>query len=786
MDADARVTVTLDRSGLWMVQRPRLLTRLHEAAQRDVTLVVAPLGYGKRTLIDQWIARQGEPIQRLDGSRLTALEVRAARRTRPGSPTILVVDRADQASVQALESLLDLLDHGIHLVLTGISRPPLTLGALTARGQVHEITAHDLAFTRAEVRALLETSGPLPDFALDTVMETSLGWPAPVRLLSESALSYQREASQLERLYAFFAEEIYPLASDDEIELLQTLSVLPSLTPSAIQALTGDRGASVAITALATRGFPLFRSGPVTIIHPLVRRHLTELLVARDPARHQSLASLGIEWLSANGEPLAAMRLALDTGVAMDASTLLRPSFMRYLHTAPRDLSRIVEDCAVAGQIEPWEAAAMRSILLAAASELDSDIALDTVEALVVDDLGPIDRIRLAGFQLYLARQRAYAGVELSGPLEVAAETAASPQDREALPHLALLQVEVGFCHLHHGSYSAAHDWLVRGHTTARLTDLRPVAVQALAGRSWVTGRSGGVPAARRLADEAIMQNAELTGHVDGRLVELAWLTHAQVDIDAGLIERADSDLAAARRSGVGGRETAVLLAHLEGLRSVMTGDVAQACAIVERCRAAAAPLLPMEEFQLTATELAAHLVANDDHALTTALIDRIDEIGRPEWGGTAHFRAHHLMRLDRFDEAFALLDPVVQRGEVTLEKEWLQLLMAYALACDRTGRTELAVATFAAADELASRLGMGAGGRHNLGTMERRARVQFTEAELHLLRNLRRDESVAALAKRLFVSPNTVKTHLRRIYRKLAVANRDEAIERAQVLRLL
>ena len=61
-----------------------------------------------------------------------------------------------------------------------------------------------------------------------------------------------------------------------------------------------------------------------------------------------------------------------------------------------------------------------------------------------------------------------------------------------------------------------------------------------------------------------------------------------------------------------------------------------------------------------------------------------------------------------------------------------------------------------------------------------------LTERELTVLRYLQSVLSNEEIASKLFVSPNTVKTHVRNIYRKLGVGRRREAVRRARELHLL
>jgi DNA-binding CsgD family transcriptional regulator len=68
-------------------------------------------------------------------------------------------------------------------------------------------------------------------------------------------------------------------------------------------------------------------------------------------------------------------------------------------------------------------------------------------------------------------------------------------------------------------------------------------------------------------------------------------------------------------------------------------------------------------------------------------------------------------------------------------------------------------------------------GAEHLIEPLSRRERLVLAEAE--------RGATVAAIAAALFISPNTVKTHLRRVYHKLGVTTREEAIRRARTLGL-
>ena len=63
---------------------------------------------------------------------------------------------------------------------------------------------------------------------------------------------------------------------------------------------------------------------------------------------------------------------------------------------------------------------------------------------------------------------------------------------------------------------------------------------------------------------------------------------------------------------------------------------------------------------------------------------------------------------------------------------------------------------------------------------------IAFTLKEHEILRELPRHQSISDIAAKQRLSPNTIKTHLRSIYQKLAVNGRSEAVDRALELGLL
>jgi LuxR family transcriptional regulator, maltose regulon positive regulatory protein len=177
-----------------VVLRPRLIERLNEALHRKLTLISAPAGFGKTTLLSEWIAGCEIPAAWLsldegddDRTRFLAYLVAALQRIAPNigegvlgvlqspqpPPTesiltallndidtvpddfVLVLDDyhvIDGSAVdEALSFVLEHLPPGMHLVIATREDPHLPLARLRGRGQLSEVRADDLRFATDEL-----------------------------------------------------------------------------------------------------------------------------------------------------------------------------------------------------------------------------------------------------------------------------------------------------------------------------------------------------------------------------------------------------------------------------------------------------------------------------------------------------------------------------------------------------------------------------------------------------------------------------------------------------------
>jgi LuxR family maltose regulon positive regulatory protein len=216
-----------------VVSRPRLNERLNEGLHRKLTLISAPAGFGKTTLVSHWLAGGPRPIAWLsldegenDPARFLTYLVAALRTVAPNigegvlgvlhspqpppSEAILTALLNDLTTIQdqfvlvlddyhvidakpidqALTYLVEHLPPQMHLVIATREDPQLPLARLRARGYLTEVRAVDLRFTPSEAAAFLNQAMGLTLSAQDiAALETRTeGWIAGLQL---AALSLQ-------------------------------------------------------------------------------------------------------------------------------------------------------------------------------------------------------------------------------------------------------------------------------------------------------------------------------------------------------------------------------------------------------------------------------------------------------------------------------------------------------------------------------------------------------------------------------------------------------------------
>jgi len=297
-DALLTTKLSVPRTRAPILPRPRLLARLDDGARAALTLVCAPAGYGKTTLLVEWSRRGDWPPAWVsldahdnDAGRFWGYVCTALERLQPGvgaealallrSPqpppiesilTVLINGLATlpRAGVLVLDDYHLIEDHAIHaalafllahlpprlrLVIAGRADPPLPLARLRVRGQLTEVRAADLRCTPEETAAFLRDVMGLALAAGDVAAleERTEGWIAALQL---AALSVRGRADGPAFVAAFtgshrhvvdyLADEVLARQPDDTHTFLLRTAILDRLCGALCDAVTG-RGDGLAM-----------------------------------------------------------------------------------------------------------------------------------------------------------------------------------------------------------------------------------------------------------------------------------------------------------------------------------------------------------------------------------------------------------------------------------------------------------------------------------------------------------------------------------------------------------
>ena len=223
------------RPRLHLVHRPRLIQRLQQGMEQALTLVSAPIGFGKSTLLSDWLASSAIPVAWLslelqdnEPARFLSYLLAALQADNPHLDTIrltlhyplqppsmeamltllindLLIHRAaaqerfvlvldnyqaitDGTIHHALTFLLDHLPPWMHLVLATREDPPLPLAQLRGRDDLLELRASDLRFTQEEAATfLIKVMGlPISTEASALLQARTEGWITGLQLAAFS------------------------------------------------------------------------------------------------------------------------------------------------------------------------------------------------------------------------------------------------------------------------------------------------------------------------------------------------------------------------------------------------------------------------------------------------------------------------------------------------------------------------------------------------------------------------------------------------------------------------
>ena len=286
---DALITTKLgvQARGGRNIDRERLRAQLDAATEARLVLVSAPAGFGKSTLLADWLdqptvrgawlsldARDNDIVRfarylaaataRLAGGTEDtpsfdaesfdpelALAGILDRLEATGRGAVLVLDDyhviEEPAIHRLVASLVERLPTGARLVIATRADPPLTLARLRARGELLEVRGEDLRFTVAEAAALVRSTGvELPAAEIEELTERTEGWAAALRLAAVSLRGRPDHAELVRRFGAshrfildYVVEEVLASLPRESQEFLLRTSILDRLCGPLCGAVAG-------------------------------------------------------------------------------------------------------------------------------------------------------------------------------------------------------------------------------------------------------------------------------------------------------------------------------------------------------------------------------------------------------------------------------------------------------------------------------------------------------------------------------------------------------------------
>ena len=349
-----------------IVLRPRLTEQLNAGLRRKLTLISAPAGFGKTTLISEWIAGNQRPVAWLSLAEeesdlprfltylIAALQTIAAEIgvsvlpvLQPAHPLpidailtalvndisaipddfVLVLDDyhlVDNPQVdQAITFLLEHSPAQMHLAMTTREDPNLPLARLRVRDQLTELRAAELRFTPSEAAEFL---GKVMGLALSAdevaVLDSRTeGWIAGLQLAALS-MKGNRDVGAFIRAFAgdhryivdYLVEEVLRRQPEAIRSFLLQTSILDRLNGSLCDAITGQADGKGRLAALQRGNFFLVSLDDRRHwyrYHPLFADVLRAHLMAEQPDHLPILHRRASEWYEENGSAPDAIQHAL-------------------------------------------------------------------------------------------------------------------------------------------------------------------------------------------------------------------------------------------------------------------------------------------------------------------------------------------------------------------------------------------------------------------------------------------------------------------------------------------
>ena len=720
--------------------RRRLFDHLQNATERKLSIISAPTGYGKTTLLAHWRRVEEANLafawvsldeQDNDPIRLWRHIVEALHRAVPdeeefGTDVLVGMSAVGQGFVgttlptlinelaelshrfvlvlddyqflteeDAHESVAFFVEHvpeNVHLVISSRTDPPLPLGRLRARGEMNEIRTEQLAFSEEEAECLLNEKKGLDIGPEDlcVLLERTEGWPAGIYLASLSLQNKEDKHAFIESfrgsnryIVGLLGEEVLAGLPEEVRQFLLETSVLTTMTGPLCDAVTGRQGSAALLRELTRSNLfvvSLDEQGEWYRYHHLFSELLLFELKSSRPNLVPTLRKRASVWLEGVGYFEGAIRQAIEAADYERVGLLIA----RYWY----------------GYVTAGQTATVQRWLESLPEEMIThNAALALVKAWICALSG--QREETARF-LALAGNLPYEGSLPDGTASVESG-------------MAILRAVFGY----DGVQSTVE--AVRLATELEPGESSPWAALVRFALGSSLFLSGDTSRARRPLEDALVLTEN--GQRLVRMVTLSFLSF--VEADEGYLEEAESHARAAQ-------------ALVEGLRPFAIPQTSLAPIALGRAHAERGNLVEAQA------------------ELESALSLRRRFPGLSPWPTLIGLLALAPVQAARGDRAGG-------RATLAEARAILEAFPDSGVFPDLLERQE-----------------------RKLRARKRQVNGELTEREMDVLRLLGGELSTRQMAQSLYVAPSTVRTQIKSIYRKLGVSSRSAAVEDARARGLI
>jgi LuxR family transcriptional regulator, maltose regulon positive regulatory protein len=834
----------VSRSGL--LRRTELLATLERATRKRVTIVSAPAGSGKTTLLRQWAEGASARVEivsnrpgEIDAGRFG--EVLAGVESTPDPVVLIVDDLHELKSAEALarlEALIEGLPATSRVILSSRRDPQIHLHRMRLAGEVAEIRAVDLQLSEAETGALLRGSGlTLSDRAVASLHGRTEGWAAGLRLAAISMADHPdperfvEEFSGGHRAVAeYLIAEMLDSQPPDVRRMLLRLSLLDRVNGELADLLGGRPGSERVLLELEDANAFVVSLDPGRtwfrfhqLLADFLRLELRRTAADEVPVLHRRAAG----WFLDRGDVPGAVRHTLAAGDWADAVEIISDHAFglaldghaevidSLLSSFPRGTATEHPELALARavtQLERGRSEEAATQLAYAGSHLGS----------IADPRRAHLAVTVASSRQALARQKGRLAAVIDQVDVFDAAAAGVPGQTPVLTadFRAVSMMHLGIVELWSGRIAEAEDHLLEGVALAQEADRAYLEVACRANLGIATGfRSFALARERSMV---AIEIAEGNGWEERPVLAPAMLTIGGAMICMGEFEEGGAwvERAAAVVEGAPEPSVKVHLHMTKGILRAARGDHEAA----------------LEEFDLAVRNQAMldceHILAGHVSGWRAASQVRLGRHEEARAGlaavpgerseraemGTAwavlHLGEEEPERaLDSLAPIFA--DEAFLAHPITLVEAYLLAARAYRQMGYRSDAIRATEDALAAAEEerfilpfvicdalpLLDELPSHATAHGALAIEIREAMggsaatrpaapdgdtAELSPSELRVLGYLPTNLTRPEIAGELYVSLNTVNTHIRNIYAKLGVSGRSDAVQLARGLKLL